>query len=906
MAHNGYAVGVDLGTSNTVAVMRWPDGRTRPLLFDGQPILPSGVYLDEAGRLHVGRDAQRMAQLDPARYEPNPKRRIDEPTVLLGDRDGPTVGLLSVILKRVADKAVETCGLLPTVVLSHPAAWGASRRGILRDAAAQAGWSAVTLVPEPVAAARYFYGTLRHPVPDGGCLVVFDFGGGTLDVAVVRNAGDTFDVIGSGGAEDLGGLDIDAALVRHLGQLLATRHPEIWRRLLAPAGPNDRRDRRLFWDDVRGAKEMLSRTTMAPVPIPGVDQALHVTREELEQLARPLVDRAVAETVSVIEACRLGPGQLAGVFLVGGTSRMPLVAWMLHARLGVAPTALEQPELPVAEGALTEPAAVGSPVAVRAMSAVPAGVPAMAPASPEPATMLVSSSADSPSSPDPASVPAGPPGSGGSVDPPGSSGGDGHGVDSSPVPEGRPAPSASGVSPLAAGPPSRPGRPWYRRPWLYVAAGVAVTAVIASALLYYFGRTERPFSTLTSVAAVPLEGRHPIGADIEGDRAYLAAHDESGRLHLVTVDLITRKSRSVAAEVEETWQWFGGDPAGLVAYGETAGKRTLHVYDPVTLEQSYSTTVASGTWHFSVGRTLVWVDPDSRQLTWVDVAAQDETATIEYGAAFYRVHNWSDEAAPANLRGSRIQQGDYPDNRLVTISETGTLLVRDAQNRKERGSTTVDPIGSDDLGIAYQGLFLLAGTTDDVPGYQVKAYDLDKLGDPRVVYRDDREGVVPVRLTPCGEAYVCVLNSAKQLVLVDFKSDRKVWDKDLAEPDEVAAILPIGDRIMVNHQQGDAIYNVLIKTVGPGELVVKSKGWGAPVDDGSELRFDPSVASVSGGTASVATDVVSMRLVGVGAQSGEQTDIGAFDAIPSTCSWDSRFIACAGRSHFLVHSFRDE
>jgi len=630
MAHNGYAVGVDLGTSNTVAVMRWPDGRTRPLLFDGQPILPSGVYLDDAGQLHVGRDAQRMARLDPGRYEPYPKRRIDEPTVLLGDREGPTVGLLSVILNRVADKAAETCGLLPAMVLSHPVAWGAPRRGILRDAATQAGWSEVTLVPEPVAAARYFYGTLGHPVPDGGCLVVFDFGGGTLDVAVVRNTGDGFDVIGSGGAEDLGGLDIDDALVRHLGLVLDTRHPEIWRRLSAPNGPNDRRDRRLFWDDVRGAKEMLSRTTMAPVPIPGVDEALHLTREELERLAWPLIERAVAETVSVIEGCRLGPGELVGMFLVGGSSRMPLAARMLHARLGVTPTALEQPELPVAEGALTEPEAAATPVAVPAMSAVSAVSPVESAAvSTSSGPALPASSGSAAVEESPGSETVGPAVVGPGAADPGADRSAGSGS------------SSSAVGWLAAAPP-KPGRPWHRRPWLYVAAGVVVTAVIASALLYYFGRTERPFSPLTSIAAVPLEARQPIGADIEGDRAYLASYDESDRLHLSAVDLNTRQSRTVQAEVEDNWQWFGGGQTGLVAYGETGGNRTLHVYDPVTLEQVYSTTVGSGTWHFSVGRILVLVDSDSRKLTWVDVAAQSEIATVEYGAAFYRVGNWSE------------------------------------------------------------------------------------------------------------------------------------------------------------------------------------------------------------------------------------------------------------------------
>src|SRR5262249_1856744 len=114
MSREGFGIGVDLGTSNTVAVVRWPDGRTRPLLYDGAPILPSGVLLDEAGRLHVGRDAQRLAQLDPARFEPNPKRRIDESTVLLGDWEVPVVDLLAAVLGAVAHSAVEAVGFLPS------------------------------------------------------------------------------------------------------------------------------------------------------------------------------------------------------------------------------------------------------------------------------------------------------------------------------------------------------------------------------------------------------------------------------------------------------------------------------------------------------------------------------------------------------------------------------------------------------------------------------------------------------------------------------------------------------------------------------------------------------------------------------------------------------------------------
>src|SRR6266511_4784869 len=347
----GFALGVDLGTSNTVAVLRWPDGRTRPLLFDGVPLLPSAVYLNSQGGLHVGRDALRLAALDPARLEPNPKRRIDEATVLLGSQEVSTVDLLAAVLAAVARAAVEAAGL--------------------------AGWPPPRLVPEPVAAARYFADVLRRPVPVGAAIAVFDFGAGTLDVAVVRNTGTGFVVLGAGGVEDLGGLDVDAALVEHLGRLLAGTAPATWAALARPNSTALLRDRGRFWDDVRGAKEMLSRTPVAPVPVPGQDQAVHLTREELDRLAAPLMHRAVYETAAVIHRCGLRPDQLAGLFLVGGSSRLPIVARQLHAQLGVPPTLLEQPELPVAEGALAElvPAVVspaGAPVAVSAPPTSPA------------------------------------------------------------------------------------------------------------------------------------------------------------------------------------------------------------------------------------------------------------------------------------------------------------------------------------------------------------------------------------------------------------------------------------------------------------------------------------------------------------------------------------------------------
>ena len=78
-------LGIDFGTSNTVGMLRLTDGRLRPLLFDGSPLLPSAVYLGTDGRMLIGRDAERHARLDPSRFEPNPKRSVDDGSIFIGD-----------------------------------------------------------------------------------------------------------------------------------------------------------------------------------------------------------------------------------------------------------------------------------------------------------------------------------------------------------------------------------------------------------------------------------------------------------------------------------------------------------------------------------------------------------------------------------------------------------------------------------------------------------------------------------------------------------------------------------------------------------------------------------------------------------------------------------------------------
>ncbi|GAA3906065.1 Hsp70 family protein [Actinoplanes auranticolor] len=384
-----HSLGVDFGTSNTVAVARWPDGRARPILVDGSPLLPSAVYAEAGGHLVVGRDAVHSARRDPGRFEPNPKRRIDDGLVLLGDQEFEVVDMIAAVLVRVADEWHRAVGpVRPELTLTCPATWGATRRGLLAEAAARAGLTRARLVAEPVAAATYFAEVLGREVPIGSVVVVHDFGAGTFDVSVVARTAEGFEVLAVDGRDDLGGLDIDAALVEHIGKLCAERDPAIWQRLTEPATLEDRRAQRQLWDDVRIAKERLSRLQSADVVVPLLDLELHVTREELEELARPVLDQTVQVTRDLLRWADLAEGRLAGVFLVGGASRIPLVATLLHRALGEAPVAIEQPELVVAEGSILadaallaeEPAAPGPTAEMRLLSRQQQPAPSPAPA----------------------------------------------------------------------------------------------------------------------------------------------------------------------------------------------------------------------------------------------------------------------------------------------------------------------------------------------------------------------------------------------------------------------------------------------------------------------------------------------------------------------------------------------
>jgi hypothetical protein len=244
-------------------------------------------------------------------------------------------------------------------VLTCPAVWGARRQQVLLQAAQLAGLPDPVLLPEPVAAARHYVASDRG-LHDRGLrsqgqrFIVYDLGAGTFDCTAM-DGGPTFTVLASGGLPDAGGLDVDAAIMAYLAAVYANRSPDLWRQLEQPGDAAQRRHSRQLWEDIREAKEVLSRASATVIHIPVLEVEAPLGREQLDRLARPLLGRTVAAVRGLLRDAGVSATDTA-LLLVGGASRMPLVATALHQELGVPPFVLEQPELAVALGSVAEQA----------------------------------------------------------------------------------------------------------------------------------------------------------------------------------------------------------------------------------------------------------------------------------------------------------------------------------------------------------------------------------------------------------------------------------------------------------------------------------------------------------------------------------------------------------------------
>ncbi|MEO1064480.1 MAG: Hsp70 family protein [Actinomycetota bacterium] len=400
-----YELGVDLGTTYTAAAVR-RDGVTEVVdLGNRSATIPSVVFLREDGSILVGDAANRRGVTEPARIAREFKRRIGDPTpVVVGGTPYSAEALSARLLEQVISIVSESQGEAPDVVaVTHPANWGPYKLDLFRQAFQMADLDGVITLTEPEAAAVH-YATFER-VEAGRVVAVFDLGGGTFDATVLRKHDAGFDLLGRPeGIERLGGIDFDEAVfnhvVQHLGGALGRLDPEDTAAMASVA--------RLRSDCVE-AKEALSVDTQVTVPVvlPNLQTEVRITRSEFEQLIRPSLTDTVGAVRRAVRGADLDIADIDVVLLVGGSSRIPLVAQTVAGELG-RPVALDvHPKHSVAMGAAHQAglAAGAPPVAPSSPPPVAAPVPTPEPAPAAEAPPPVAPPPPPPPAPEPAPEP---------------------------------------------------------------------------------------------------------------------------------------------------------------------------------------------------------------------------------------------------------------------------------------------------------------------------------------------------------------------------------------------------------------------------------------------------------------------------------------------------------------------
>ena len=363
------AVGIDLGTTNSLVAI--VDAGKPTALADehGETIVPSVVHYGGDGGVVVGADARDRLALDFPRdtiasvkrfmgrgpRDAEATRKLtpyqffqgagDQSVVrfaVAGPRAVTPMEVSAEILRVLRARAEEALGgPLQGAVITVPAYFDDGQRQATRDAGRLAGLEVLRLLNEPTAAALA-YGLDKQAE---GTFAVFDLGGGTFDVSILKLEEGVFEVKSTGGDSALGGDDFDRAIAEAL---------------LAQAGAVDTADAhvvRRVLDAARALKEALTVRTEVSVEVPfspGRTATLRLTRDEMEALVMPVLQRCAAPLKRALADAGVERGHLSGVILVGGATRMPLVRRFVEEWFGQKPLADIDPDQVVALGAAVQ------------------------------------------------------------------------------------------------------------------------------------------------------------------------------------------------------------------------------------------------------------------------------------------------------------------------------------------------------------------------------------------------------------------------------------------------------------------------------------------------------------------------------------------------------------------------
>jgi molecular chaperone DnaK len=322
-------IGVDLGTTNSLAGSVVDGGVVVFSGSDGDELLPSVVGADTAGALLVGRAAKNRRLLDPEGTVVEVKRKMGSDARLrVGCDEMSPQQVSALILSALIDRAEAAVGRRPTrALITVPAFFDDPQRQATRDAGEIAGLAVERLVNEPTAAA------VSYETGGEELVLVYDFGGGTFDVSILERDRGFLEVKTSRGDTNLGGTDIDRALIDHVLAELGSERSRV---------EADPRALTRLGETVERAKIALAERDEVRLFEPFLagegDRAVHLDRmltlAELDRIAAPFVERTLAAVDEALKHARLEPRALDRVLLVGGSSRLRAVARRVTEHLG--------------------------------------------------------------------------------------------------------------------------------------------------------------------------------------------------------------------------------------------------------------------------------------------------------------------------------------------------------------------------------------------------------------------------------------------------------------------------------------------------------------------------------------------------------------------------------------------
>ena len=321
-------IGIDLGTSNSAAAVIEGGRPTIVPSAEGTSLggkaFPSYVAFTKDGQMLVGEPARRQAVSNPENTVFAIKRKMgtDHKTRIL-DKEYTPQQLSAFILQKIKRDAESFLGVkVKKAVITVPAYFNDNQRQATKDAGEIAGLEVVRIINEPTAAALA-YGLDKSEKEQK--IMVFDLGGGTLDVTVMDFGDGVFEVISTNGDTQLGGTDMDNALVDHVvGEFKAEHGIDVSKDKMAVQRIREATEK---------AKIELSTTMETEINLPYLTAdgsgprhlALKLTRAKLEDLVKSTVDRCRAPVIQALKDAKLEPDQIDKIILVGGPTRMPIV-----------------------------------------------------------------------------------------------------------------------------------------------------------------------------------------------------------------------------------------------------------------------------------------------------------------------------------------------------------------------------------------------------------------------------------------------------------------------------------------------------------------------------------------------------------------------------------------------------